>query len=424
MTTFFSLLWTDMKDQLKKPLALLAALVLTFFTLLTSSKYHHILYPVYINQYEYPLDTNTNVDLIPKIYNSISVSQFETDLNRLIKELPSSRKYNSKNGKVTTQYFHGELLKFQNEFISISEFKHQWEMSSLILNVNGPNARDDIIVIGCHMDSINMEISHHDSPGVDDNLSGVVILLNIIKTIHEHDDLINLLKHQLEFHFYSAEEYASLGSVDVFKKYKQDNKSIIAMLQLDMTGYTQGSTDAGIDPHFGLVMDYGSKPLIDFTKSLIAKYCSIPARETECGKICSDNAAALMFGYPSVYPLESEVELANPFRHSVKDTIELIDFNHIWEHWILAIAFTIELGTSNEVKKASTMEKFKFNRLDFPILELMHEPKIFVYLSFTFAGIVGTLYYIYLELTEKKQIDQPTDSEEVPLQVQPRRKLK
>lgn len=412
-----------MNKKLLKPLGLFATLLVLFIILLTSSRYFHILYPIQITQYEYPQSSNFET-VIYEIRDSLKVNDLETDLNKLIDDLPASRTYDSKNGKLTTNYFYDELSNFNNEFFSLQEFNHSWEMSSLILNVKGNNSNDDIIIIGCHIDSINMEISHHDSPGVDDNLSGVVILLNMIKSLHQNQEIVNQFKHQLQFHFYSAEEYASLGSIDVFKKYKNDNKSVIGMLQLDMTGYTQGSKEKGLEPHFGIVIDYGSKSLIEFTKYIISKYCSITIKETKCGKICSDNSAALMFGYPSVYPLESIVELANPFRHSIKDTIDLIDFDHIWQHWALAISFSLELVLSDNITKSSELEEFKFNWLDFPILELMHEPKRFIYISFTFAGIAGTLYYIYLELTEnKEETENLPDPEEVPLQVKSRKKM-
>lgn len=410
-----------MNPRLVKPVVLLGALVAVFFTLLATAKYFHLLSTVQVARYDYPSPDNWNVDVVSEIRDSLSVDDIQNDLNVLIAELPDTRTYESANGEKTARYFHKELSKYASKFVTVNEFKHPWKMSSLIVNVRGPSANDEIVVVGCHIDSINTEISHHMSPGVDDNLSGVVVALNLLKAVTQNEGLFLGFKRQLEFHFYAAEEYASLGSLDVFRHYKAENKRIVGMIQLDMTGYTEGSTQKGIQPHFGLVNDYSSQSLVEFTKLLITKYCSIPARDTHCGKICSDNAAALAYGYPSVYPLESEVDLANPFRHTIKDTIDLIDFNHIWQHWALALAFSLELTLTQNIHEASSPETFTFKWIDFGILELVHEPKRFVYLSVVFAAIVGTLYYIYLEIADPVPIKKLT--EELPLESHRVRKM-
>ncbi len=41
----------------------------------------------------------------------------------------------------------------------------------------------------------------------------------------------------IEFHWYSAEEGGLLGSQKVVEKYVEDNIPVVAMYQIDMTGY-------------------------------------------------------------------------------------------------------------------------------------------------------------------------------------------
>lgn len=407
--------------SLKKPIVVFLSLALVLITLLTTSRYFRILFSIPVREYKYPSISHSSI--FTEIRDSVPKEQFELRLKQLIHDLPKSRTYKSDNGKKTSNYFHELLSKYESQspYVTLEKFHHSWEMSSLILTIQPPTAGKEIAVVGCHIDSINMEISHHDSPGVDDNLSGVVIVLQLIESLVQRPELISQFENALQFHFYSAEEYASMGSIDVFRQYQKDDKQVIGMFQLDMTGYTKKTVEEGMKPHVGLVVDYSSPTLSQFVKDLAEEYTTIPVMETKCGKICSDNAASLMFGFPSVYPLESLVEYANPYRHTVKDTIELIDFDHIWQFWLLALGYTIEM-TLNDIQY-DRVSKFTFSWMDFMILELMHEPKVFIYLSFSLAGTVGAAYYIYLEATELQDpTDSSTNEEELPLNELPNKK--
>jgi len=153
----------------------------------------------------------------------------------------------------------------------------------------------------------------------------------------------------LEFHWYSAEEGGLLGSIDVFSRYSSDNEVVVGMLQQDMTGYTQGSIDAGIEPHFGLIEDYTSVELNNFLKLIIGTYNSIPYHSSECGYACSDHASALENGYPSSFLIESEMKYSNKYIHSVMDTIDRLDFDHVKEHIKLTIAFAYELSLAKKL---------------------------------------------------------------------------
>jgi bacterial leucyl aminopeptidase len=58
-------------------------------------------------------------------------------------------------------------------------------------------------------------------------------------------------ENTIEFQWYAAEEAGLLGSQAIFEQYATDKKDVKAMLQQDMTGYVQGTLDAGMVTHFG-----------------------------------------------------------------------------------------------------------------------------------------------------------------------------
>lgn len=378
-----------------KNIGLLVLLILLFVALLYTCEYSKLLSQIRVDTYAYP--TSLHKDLLSNTLENIKTTALETDIDQLILDLPSDRYYNSDNGYKSSIYIEEYLKNLTNnieskpvrELFRTELFHHEWKQPSVILRVGQfPQS----IVLGCHVDSINFK-STHNAPGVDDNLSGVVVVLQTVKHLTKLLESGMNLKNTIEFHFYAAEEVGSAGSTEVFQNYRLEEREIVAMLQQDMTGFIQKSLDQGEDEHFGLIRDYQSPTLSSFIKLIIEEYCHIPVLETECGKVCSDHISALMYGYPSVYVLESKVELSNPYIHSIHDTVEKIDFNHMREHLRMTIAFVVELAIT-PIKRTEVVEKISFRYIDLIILMTVHHTRRFVYLVIVFAAIMCTLYII------------------------------
>lgn len=85
------------------------------------------------------------------------------------------------------------------------------------------------ILIGAHLDSWS------DSPGVEDNLSGVVSVLTMMRAIV---DLELEFYGDLLFVFYAGEEGGHLGSCDIRRRFEGDGRmeSLRAVLNFDMVG--------------------------------------------------------------------------------------------------------------------------------------------------------------------------------------------
>ncbi|OUM54073.1 hypothetical protein BVG19_g3417 [[Candida] boidinii] len=312
--------------------------------------------------YDYPIDNSSfHFGKVEKLINKIDTEKMYSDLSVLTGFY--SRYYKSNYGLESALWVYGELLALATDnakLYNVTLFEHEdFPQPSIIFKILGnpvsnstsndhTNESEPIpkIVVGCHLDSINLIMPNFlKAPGADDNGSGVVTVLEALRLIVKN----NLtFKNDVEFHFYAAEEGGLLGSAEVMKDYKDANAKIVAMLQQDMTGYTKKSLDKGFVEHFGLVTDHISLNLNDFLKLIIDNYCSIPYLETKCGYSCSDHSSALDNGFPSAFIFESQFELHNPYIHTVFDTIEKLNFLHIAEHVKLILGFVVELGNHKE----------------------------------------------------------------------------
>lgn len=113
------------------------------------------------------------------------------------------------------------------------------------LEGNDPELKDEIVVIGAHMDHIGYGPSMSRSrkvdihPGADDNASGTVALMSIAKAFSM---LKGQNKRTVVFQSYSAEEMGLIGSRyycnnPTFPKENPSIKKHIFMLNMDMVGY-------------------------------------------------------------------------------------------------------------------------------------------------------------------------------------------
>lgn len=62
-----------------------------------------------------------------------------------------------------------------------------------------------------------------------------------------------------------------LGSQAIFSEYEKTGRDIKAMLQQDMTGYTQKTLDAGEPESVGVITDFVDPDLTDFIKKIVTE---------------------------------------------------------------------------------------------------------------------------------------------------------
>ena len=228
--------------------------------------------------------------------------------------------------------------------VTVKAFDHSWVQNSVIVTI--PGQTDKTIIVGAHQDSINQRNpSTGAAPGADDDGSGVVTIWEAMRVLlTDRSVRQGSATNTVEFHFYSAEEGGLLGSQDIFKSYKSDGRSVVAMLQQDMTGYVQGTLDAGKPESFGIITDHVDAGLTSFVKKVIDAYCDIPYVTDKCGYACSDHASATKAGYPSAFVFESTLGNDDPRIHTEGDTIDLVSFDHMIQFAKMTVGTVYELA--------------------------------------------------------------------------------
>jgi leucyl aminopeptidase len=152
-------------------------------------------------------------------------------------------------------------------------FVHSWGQNSIIATI--PGKKNSTVVIGAHQDSINLFFpSFLSAPGADDDGSGTVTILEALRVLLSSKDVIKGKgENTVEFHWYSAEEGGLLGSQAIFSEYEKTGRDVRAMLQQDMTGYIQGTLDAGEKESVGVITDFVNPALTTFIKTVITEVC-------------------------------------------------------------------------------------------------------------------------------------------------------
>lgn len=153
--------------------------------------------------------------------------------------------------------------------VTAEHFGHSWPQSSVIARI--PGKTNTTVIIGAHQDSINLWLpSILGAPGADDDGSGTVTIMEVFHTLLKAKDVVGgSAPNTVEFHWYSAEEGGLLGSQAIFQSYEKEGRDVKAMLQQDMTGFVQGTEDAGKPESVGVITDFVHPGLTAFIKKVI-----------------------------------------------------------------------------------------------------------------------------------------------------------
>jgi leucyl aminopeptidase len=202
-------------------------------------------------------------DQVYPLIQSLNKSNIQSHLEQFTSF--HNRFYRSKYGELSFKW----LLKTIKEIIkenradtfgvSVRTFEHAWAQHSIIVTI--PGRSNATVIIGAHQDSINYEDPMNArAPGADDDGSGTVTILEVLRTILGSGTSGELLEgkaeNTVEFHWYSGEEGGLLGSQAIFSEYEKTGRDVKAMLEQDMTGFIELTVEAGKPPAFGLMLDY------------------------------------------------------------------------------------------------------------------------------------------------------------------------
>jgi hypothetical protein len=216
---------------------------------------------------------------------------------------------------------------------------HKTDCKNLFVEIPGKLRPDEIVLLGAHYDTVS------NSPGANDNGSGVAALLEISRLFREKSK-----NRTLRFVAFANEEppffkTSSMGSLVYAKECRKRKENIIGMVCLETIGYyrDKGKTQRYPIPLSFFYPDKGnfvavvgnlrSKPLvISFTRNFMEQ-SDFPV---ECGALFglipgidwSDHWSFWRYGYPAIMITDTAL-FRYPYYHTSQDTTDKIDFNSL-----------------------------------------------------------------------------------------------
>lgn len=197
-----------------------------------------------------------------------------------------------------------------------------------------------LIVIGAHYDSCG------DTPGADDNASGVAGLLELARLL-----ALNPPKHAVELVAFTLEEPPyfrtdSMGSHWHARELQRTKREVRLMLSLEMIGFYRDGAKTQAYPVSALKLLYPDEgnfiaivaPIGDFTATRRVKglfqgasdlpVVSINAPRSLQGVDFSDHASYWHFGMPAMMITDTSF-FRNPNYHETSDTPETLDYSRM-----------------------------------------------------------------------------------------------
>ena len=271
----------------------------------------------------------------------ISSSRMRADVEKLSGF--GSRYYQSQTGEQAALWIRDQFTAagrgrtdLKVELFTHSNFKQPSVIATL--QGSGPHASESVI-IGAHLDSIQAMWGFPNpngrAPGADDDASGIATLLETFRSIVDTGFRPD---RSIVFMAYAGEELGLLGSQDISRAWRNQNRAVRGVMQLDMTMYP------GSEHAITFVTDHVNKDLTRFSIELVEHYVKTPWRETECGYACSDHASWDKLGYPAAFPFEASFDGSNKAIHTERDLIGLLDMEHGLQFAKLGAAFAIEMA--------------------------------------------------------------------------------
>jgi leucyl aminopeptidase len=232
-----------------------------------------------------------------------------------------TRYFASESGKGVAEWLAGKYRALANgrSDVSVTIYDHgaTSPQPSLIVRIEGRTRPSEVIVLGSHIDSINMPWSFllpdSAAPGADDNASGTATNLEIFRLLMEEGIALD---RTLEIHGYAEEELGLIGSADIAQDYQTRGVNVLAMLQIDMDLYKE----ANAPDEIWFITDDTDADFNAQLAQLVTDYSGMPSDRGTLPQGSSDHASWSRYGYVAAFPFENP-RGDNPHIHSADDTI-------------------------------------------------------------------------------------------------------
>ena len=236
-----------------------------------------------------------------------------------------NRYYASSHGKTSAEWIrsHWQSLAGDSPHVTTELFTACTDCAtqpSVILTIEGRDLRNEVVVLGAHLDSINANGNgdlNQIAPGADDDASGIATLTETLRIALSEGWRP---RRTVKFMGYAAEEVGLRGSRAIAQSFRSRGVNVVSVLQLDMTNYR-----SGVVPDMRLITDYSNANLKSFSIALFDTYLApmgLTRGSVACGYACSDHASWTNAGYPAVMMFEAGRPAGGyPYIHTTSDTL-------------------------------------------------------------------------------------------------------
>nr|WP_298926781.1 M28 family peptidase [uncultured Erythrobacter sp.] len=212
--------------------------------------------------------------------------------------------------------------------------------NNLIVSIAATDAAAPTLIVGAHYDTVS------DSPGADDNASGVAALLELGRLLKARD---GLAVNNIELVFYANEEppyfkTTAMGSY-VHAQSIEDTNSVLGMISLETMGYFSEEPSSQNYP-FPLSLRYpstgnfiafaGDTTSRDFLRQIVGEfrdYAKLPSVGGTMPSVVqgidwSDHWAYSEAGIPAIMVTDTAI-FRNPHYHRASDTPDTLDYRRL-----------------------------------------------------------------------------------------------
>jgi Zn-dependent M28 family amino/carboxypeptidase len=252
----------------------------------------------------------------------------------------------------TSDYIARQMTQHNINFSTQQYCYGKKSIKNLISEKLGEDKADEIIIVGAHYDTVL------DSPGADDNATGIACLLELVRMLHNYD-----MNRTLRFVAFTLEEPPFFGSEQMgsnvyAKSCKERDENIVAMIALEMLGYYKEKRRSQKYPlpdmkgHYSdkgnfiaIVGNNHSRQLgIDFAEqtkeaSLVKTRAIIPNSPIH-GIDLSDHSSFWKYNYPAIMITDTAF-YRNPHYHESSDTIDKLNFRY-FTRLVFSLAYALK----------------------------------------------------------------------------------
>ncbi len=290
--------------------------------------------------------SKVNIDTLSKFVKELS-GEIETNING--EKVYISSRFHSSYGNILAEKYIESKLKSYKLDTYLQKFDNT--ITNVIAIKKGLKYPNWKYIICAHYDSNSENPSI--APGADDNASGVSVVLEAARILSNYNS-----NYTIVFALWDEEEIGLKGSYYYALDCKNNNDTIMGVLNLDMIGY-----DGLKDNNVTLNTQQNSLSFLITNKInlLNSQYnFGLKIKLDYLTQLSSDHISFISFGYPAVLMIESDKSGDfNPFYHSSNDRINNFNLQYFEK------CSKLSIGTIASLSEANIISSCKKENLDY-----------------------------------------------------------